>query len=640
MTKRRKRIALIFSGILLLSMLMGDRAFAQSGKELVIRHVEFHNNDNDQVATADVYFSVTDTGGKVITGIDRTDLELFVDGKPVTGFQVEKAPINLVILIDTSELTELSKDDNKDRLREAQDEISANLDTMLPENSWVKIYEYNKDHQEIVGATMNLEQAANVLKGHELILGPYPCFFSVIDIVTKTLDMPPDLPTIIVAIINGKMTRNTFQEAHECDLLLDTFTKKNQLYASKPAIFMIPYYSALKDETGLSELKELADNFGWEYFLASKPDGLSSRLLLVGENLPTGYILSFPTDMQPHQVRITAKKLGVESDWQDVNFLPIPSIRFENLVNDQKINAGPITIHIGLKDLPNNVGSIKLDIAEDPKLEVITPGDTQLQIPLDFSGYSGQDILLKAVLLDNEGKEIALAEPVRVSVAVSNGVPGDDNLGLTPTSTQVMMEEEQIIENTSVAPWLGIGIGVILFFLLFLLVLVGFLLYRFHPPLKHFIQAKIIPYINNIINWIKRLGSKAAGLNRSTHPTAREDGGKVLYQLTILKNPQASMVGRLLSISSEEFSIGRDPGNDLPIPGDRQVSRLHVMLVARMGTVHLVEQGRILPDGSRISPLHGTFVDGKRMTRDVRLYDGNMIGLGQSTIFSIKLDVE
>jgi pSer/pThr/pTyr-binding forkhead associated (FHA) protein len=100
------------------------------------------------------------------------------------------------------------------------------------------------------------------------------------------------------------------------------------------------------------------------------------------------------------------------------------------------------------------------------------------------------------------------------------------------------------------------------------------------------------------------------------------------------------MVGRLLSISSEEFSIGRDPGNDLPIPGDRQVSRLHVMLVARMGTVHLVEQGRILPDGSRISPLHGTFVDGKRMTRDVRLYDGNMIGLGQSTIFSIKLDVE
>jgi hypothetical protein len=132
--------------------------------------------------------------------------------------------------------------------------------------------------------------------------------------------------------------------------------------------------------------------------------------------------------------------------------LPIPSIRFENLVNDQKINAGPITIHIGLKDLPNNVGSIKLDIAEDPKLEVITPGDTQLQIPLDFSGYSGQDILLKAVLLDNEGKEIALAEPVRVSVAVSNGVPGDDNLGLTPTSTQVMMEEEHQ-RSTLVGYW-------------------------------------------------------------------------------------------------------------------------------------------------------------------------------------------
>jgi len=75
--------------------------------------------------------------------------------------------------------------------------------------------------------------------------------------------------------------------------------------------------------------------------------------------------------------------------------------------------------------------------------------------------------------------------------------------------------------------------------------------------------------------------------------------------------------------SAERLSIGRAAGNDVPLPWDEEVSRLHAELECTAGEWTVSDDGL-----SR----NGTFLNGERVSGRARLRDGDVIRLGRTLI--------
>jgi pSer/pThr/pTyr-binding forkhead associated (FHA) protein len=81
---------------------------------------------------------------------------------------------------------------------------------------------------------------------------------------------------------------------------------------------------------------------------------------------------------------------------------------------------------------------------------------------------------------------------------------------------------------------------------------------------------------------------------------------------------------RLLDLTgTERLSIGRGAGNELSLPWDTEVSRLHAELEEIAGEWTVSDDGL-----SR----NGTFVNGSRISGRTRLRDGDLLRVGQTSI--------
>jgi len=76
-----------------------------------------------------------------------------------------------------------------------------------------------------------------------------------------------------------------------------------------------------------------------------------------------------------------------------------------------------------------------------------------------------------------------------------------------------------------------------------------------------------------------------------------------------------------LDALGDRLSIGRSPGNELDLPWDTEVSRLHAELESIAGEWTVSDDGL-----SR----NGTYVNGTRVTGRVRLRDGDQLRVGQT----------
>jgi predicted component of type VI protein secretion system len=80
---------------------------------------------------------------------------------------------------------------------------------------------------------------------------------------------------------------------------------------------------------------------------------------------------------------------------------------------------------------------------------------------------------------------------------------------------------------------------------------------------------------------------------------------------------------RDLGDAPERLTIGRGPTNDVALPWDGEVSRVHASL-ERLG-----DEWTFVDDGAS---RNGSFVDGERVHGRTRLRDGDAIGLGRTVI--------
>jgi hypothetical protein len=106
----------------------------------------------------------------------------------------------------------------------------------------------------------------------------------------------------------------------------------------------------------------------------------------------------------------------------------------------------------------------------------------------------------------------------------------------------------------------------------------------------------------------------AAGL--IPQPTAR-----VLGRLVVIASP-ALEVGASYTLASQPFTIGRGPGNDVPMPDDEYASTRHVRFEPRRDGIYVEDVGST----------NGTFVNGIRLTRDRRLTPGDVVRVGETDL--------
>jgi hypothetical protein len=88
---------------------------------------------------------------------------------------------------------------------------------------------------------------------------------------------------------------------------------------------------------------------------------------------------------------------------------------------------------------------------------------------------------------------------------------------------------------------------------------------------------------------------------------------------------------RLLRLDGDRLSIGRAESNDVALPWDTEVSRLHAELERIAGEWTVVDDGL-----SR----NGTFVNGTRISGRVRLRDGDALRIGRTTLGYRRPDAE
>jgi pSer/pThr/pTyr-binding forkhead associated (FHA) protein len=107
--------------------------------------------------------------------------------------------------------------------------------------------------------------------------------------------------------------------------------------------------------------------------------------------------------------------------------------------------------------------------------------------------------------------------------------------------------------------------------------------------------------------------------------TAARDGAPFL----VLRDGSGRQ--RLRRLEGQRLSIGRADTNDVPLPWDTEVSRLHAELEAIAGEWTIIDDGL---------SKNGTFVNGVRVSGRVRLRDGDVLRVGRTTMAYVRPDTD
>ena len=91
------------------------------------------------------------------------------------------------------------------------------------------------------------------------------------------------------------------------------------------------------------------------------------------------------------------------------------------------------------------------------------------------------------------------------------------------------------------------------------------------------------------------------------------------YQLVMRNGPNP---GATYSLDADQMTIGRDPGNTIPV-NDPEISRYHVRMTAQGGKIVIEDNGST----------NGTSINGKRIPGPHVLKSGEMIALGEDIVF-------
>lgn len=112
-------------------------------------------------------------------------------------------------------------------------------------------------------------------------------------------------------------------------------------------------------------------------------------------------------------------------------------------------------------------------------------------------------------------------------------------------------------------------------------------------------------------------------------PTYGQSAGELKRQIAVERRLEPFLVyrsrdeQRVIVLGGERLTIGRDPGNDIALTDDEQVSRVHAELVP-IGNAWVIDDQGL--------STNGTWVNDERVRERTRLEDRDLIGIGSTGI--------
>jgi FHA domain len=105
---------------------------------------------------------------------------------------------------------------------------------------------------------------------------------------------------------------------------------------------------------------------------------------------------------------------------------------------------------------------------------------------------------------------------------------------------------------------------------------------------------------------------------------------EALGVLIVLDCEDPFLRGQRFEINRPLTTLGRSSSNDLIFPLERAVSRQHAVLEARQGQIYLREVGGA--SGHQKPPVHGTFLNERRIESAMPLHSGDRVRLGKQFV--------
>lgn len=595
--------------------------FAQQVNQPLIHWIDRQPSQTDPLQfDVSIHFSVLDPENKIQKNLQASDLKVFENGalRKIALGNPTSQPVNLILVIDRGS-------GMKGKLKDVISVIPTFFES-LPSGSKVKILSYVKETEVKSDWTSELDQLTTLINEIPSPDNSASCFYRAI----QTSLQQSIENTVVLFILNAK-DASIYKESTICPAPLEDIKTEFKEHSNPPRYYFIHYGDDFEEEV-FTDLIQLTSAL---FLRSSETLELVNWLESLQPIMTHDQVITFtsflPKDKVQVQLCFQTQSCDYFGDRPEI--LP-PQVYFGNIQDGQVIpvqnNAIFVYVQDGSFQGQKLVYSVNDVLSSEEKVLSLNTPEERLELKPDLTPYIGLPVTLVVSLQDATDHEIAQASvkfsveeqvmtPTLVEETIQTQVP-------LPTST---IPTPPIQEETNENPK---ETTIFLIILLSSFFLAGGVFGYMYIKNKKMFDIKKIKLNQNFFNLLEKYLKRSEENSANSFVSTND-----LYQLQILDNPDLSMINRVIHVTVPEFSIGRDVSNSLPIPLDTRVSRKHVLLIAKNGSVQLIEYKKNKHDGNLVGPLHGTFVEGKRVVADTRLYSGNVINLGPNTKLLISI---
>ena len=602
----------IFAGLVAAILVVQTQGLAQTAQELVVHYAEAFPDATGTFYNVNVYLSVLDDSGNLISGLTIDDDPFLVqeDGQKVEIQSIHTAhetPLNIVLVMDTSGsmngasitdakaaaanfISGLMKPDDKAAVITFGDEVQTQID-------------FTSDQKTIIDGINRIN--ASRLAGsclYDAAIAAIQSFSKISSgnrVIVLFADGPDETPNLSIC------------STHHIDDVIELASEGET---------RVPIYTfGLGTKTDAEALKSIAKQTGGLYLYSSDPSQLANTFQLLSNLLSSQYILTYSSvsSSGPHTLTISLDQLGQVIEGTLEFVLP------------------PLPAHITfLAPLDGDIVDKQLKIAISLTTQDETPIDRVVfeingivagsddtkpyELELDTTGYPTGEMIIIAIAYGANNAEIARSTLKLIRVEAT-GIPMTAPAENAPNPT--MPEPAKTDNSIALMAIILSGLSIVT-----IAILLVFLLRQQKQArvleVENYVEGSPISPMQGIPVYPKA--------DENDRPGGPESESDALGALTVEASDDSSMIGHRFEINAPLITLGRSADNDLNFPGDKPVSRHHAEIYLISNKLYLREVEMADSSGTAKPPKYGTFLNQLPMGHDPALLkNGDEIQLGK-----------
>ena len=599
MQTKNIRLLKTFGTLAIISLLFAPSVvLAQDTIELIVHYVEGTLLEEKVGYEVSVYLSALQANGSAIDGLTKDDFKITEDSQQVEIKELSSSsdlPMHLILLIDTSGSMQGTP------IQDAR-KAASNFIGGLGKDDQMALAIFNEKMEYITDFADEPQDAKGKINNVDAVNLASTCLYdAAFSAVEKAATLESGRRAIILLTDGQDYKSGGACSVHTLDDVVDL--------ASEGSTRVPVYTIGLGDEIDEKNLQRLSDMSGGLYHYAPSSGKLQSTFDTLSSQLRSQYVLTYTSNAAPGSHTIAVEMKYENQTVQDTRNFTLPELSIVlTLVSPsegQEI-SGIVKFAASISGSGDTVEKIVYSLGDN---EVITDTTAPYDLDYEFAADQVGSHILTAAAMNADGEVIAQdSVGIKVVAAAKQEDAGE--------TTQAVKD---FFSNPLYVGLAALGLVV----LIAAVILIGRK------------RKKVGPVFSEdfVLREASRPGEDRTidiSLLQSDSISGSKSGAVALATLTILNSDDAGMVGQQLSITNFPASVGRSAKNNIVISKkDQPVSRDHIVIDQRRGSIILMEVISTDSSGNPKPPTYGTFVNEKKVAgENVLLRDGDDIRLG------------